>query len=54
VGNWTNVEKACDATVRVSQPIEPNPQHVALMNRQYDAYRKLYPALRDIRGDGRS
>jgi xylulokinase len=48
VGNWTSVENASDATVRVSQRIEPDAQHVALMNRQYRAYRKLYPALRDI------
>ena len=54
VGNWTSVEEACDATVRVSQRIEPDSQHAALMNRQYGAYRKLYPALRDIWRDGRS
>ena len=48
VGNWTSVEKACDATVRVSQRIEPEPRDLALMNRQYGAYRKLYLALRDI------
>jgi xylulokinase len=54
VGNWISVEKACDATVRVSQRIEPDPQHVALMNRRYDSYRKLYPALRDIWRDGGS
>jgi xylulokinase len=54
VGNWTSVEKACDATVRVSQRIEPDAHRVALMNRQYEAYRKLYPALRDIWRDGHS
>ena len=48
VGNWTGVENASDATVHVSKRIEPEPQNVALMNRQYGAYRKLYPALRDI------
>jgi xylulokinase len=48
VGAWPSVEKACDATVRVSKRIEPVPRDVALMNRQYVAYRKLYPALRDI------
>jgi xylulokinase len=54
VGNWTSVEKACDATVRVSQRIEPDPRHAALMNRQYGTYRKLYPVLRDIWRDGPS
>jgi xylulokinase len=48
VGNWTSVEKASDATVRVSQRIEPEPRDLALMNRQYGAYRKLYLALREI------
>jgi len=52
VGNWSSVEKASDATVRVSQRIEPEPENVALMNRRYEAYRKLYPALRDIWRDG--
>lgn len=48
VGNWTSVESAADASVRISQRIEPNAKHVALMNRRYGAYRKLYPALRDV------
>jgi xylulokinase len=48
VGNWTSVENAADATVHIAKRIEPEPQRVALMNRRYDAYRKLYPALRDI------
>jgi xylulokinase len=48
VGNWTSVENASDATVHVLKRIEPEPQSVTLMNRQYEAYRKLYPALRDI------
>jgi sugar (pentulose or hexulose) kinase len=48
VGNWTSVESAADATVHIAKRIEPESQKVALMNRRYDAYRKLYPALRDI------
>jgi xylulokinase len=48
VGNWTSVENAAGATVHVSERIEPETQRVALMNRRYSAYRKLYPALRDI------
>jgi xylulokinase len=51
VGNWTSVENASDATVRVSQRIEPQAKNVALMNGQYGAYRKLYPALRNISRD---
>ena len=52
VGNWTSVENAADATVHISKRIEPEPQRAALMNRRYRAYRKLYPALRDIWRDG--
>jgi xylulokinase len=48
VGNWTSVENAADATVHISERIEPEAPKVALMNRRYDAYRKLYPALRDV------
>jgi len=51
VGNWTSVENAADASVRVSQQIEPLAQNLALMNRQYREYRKLYPALREIGRD---
>jgi sugar (pentulose or hexulose) kinase len=52
VGNWTSVENAVDAAVHISKKIEPEPQRVALMNRRYGAYRKLYPALREIWRDG--
>jgi xylulokinase len=52
VGNWTSVENAVDATVHIAQRIEPEPQRVALMDRRYGAYRKLYPALREIWRDG--
>ena len=48
VGNWASVECAADATVRVAQRTEPNPRDVALMNRRYRAYRKMYPALREV------
>jgi hypothetical protein len=52
VGNWTSVENAVDASVRAQQRIEPDPRNAALMNRRHDAYRKLYPALRDVWRDG--
>jgi len=35
--------------VHVARRIEPNLKNVELMNRRYEAYRKLYPALRGIR-----
>jgi xylulokinase len=48
VGGWPTVEHACDGAVRVSTIMQPQPRNVALLNRQYGAYQKLYPALRQI------
>lgn len=50
-GVWPSVENACEAAVRVAKRVEPEKQNVALMDRQYGAFRKLYPALRDIMHD---
>jgi xylulokinase len=49
IGNWASVEAACESSVRVAKRIEPNPKSVARMNLQYLEYRKLYPALQDVR-----
>jgi xylulokinase len=48
VGAWPSVESACEAAVRVAKRIEPDKKDSAVMNRQYGAYKKMYPALRDI------
>jgi xylulokinase len=48
VGAWPSVESACEAAVRVAKSIEPDKTNAAVMNRQYGAYKKLYPALREI------
>jgi xylulokinase len=45
---WRSIEDACDASVRVDRVVIPNPKNIALMDRQYATYRKLYPALREI------
>jgi xylulokinase len=45
-GLWETVEAACDAAVRVTTTIQPVEKNLALMNRRYTEYRKLYPALR--------
>jgi xylulokinase len=50
-GVWPSVESACEAAVRVAKRVEPYRQNVALMDRQYSAFRKLYPALRGIMHD---
>ena len=48
VGLWPTVDAACDALVRGSAETLPQPEVVALMNDRYDAYRRIYPALRTI------
>jgi xylulokinase len=47
VGVWPSVESACEAAVKVAQRVEPDPARVAVMNRRYEEYRALYPALKE-------
>jgi len=47
-GLWPSVDDACDRLVRSSVAASPDPGTVALMNERYDAYRRVYPALRFI------
>jgi xylulokinase len=53
-GVWSSVDEACQRSVRVAKQIEPNPNTSALMNQQYEAYRRIYPALRAIRSNSNS
>ena len=46
VGAWESVESACDQTVRAAEVIEP--RHAVSMDKGYKAYRRMYPALREI------
>ena len=48
VGVWPSVDEACRAAVHVAKRVEANPQSVALMERQYLEFRKIYPALRSV------
>jgi xylulokinase len=48
VGVWSSVDEACDTAVRVATRVQPNSASAAVMNKQYAAYRTLYPALREI------
>src|SRR6185503_3214136 len=45
---WTSVDEACESVVRVADRVEPDPRTTALMNRTYDSFRALYPALRTL------
>jgi xylulokinase len=47
-GVWPSVEAACETAVHVAKQVEPIPKNVDRMNRCYEEYRKLYPALRNI------
>ncbi len=45
---WSSVDEACNSTVRVAHRVAPQPEAVRQMNRSYEAYRRIYPAIRSI------
>ena len=47
-GGWPSVEHACDAVVRVAKRVAPNAKDSAVMQKAYQTYRKVYPALRTL------
>jgi xylulokinase len=48
-GTWSSVDEACQQAVRVAREIQPHKVNIPVMNKQYEAYRRLYPALRSMR-----
>ncbi|MEP6850248.1 MAG: xylulokinase [Acidobacteriota bacterium] len=46
VGAWNSVEDACEKTITVDQSIGPEMESVKTLNRNYEVYKRLYPALR--------
>jgi xylulokinase len=50
IGRWPSVDAACDALVRGGAATRPRPDVVAVMNDRYDAYTRVYPAIRTING----
>lgn len=48
--SWKSVDEACDAVVRTAQESKPNPADVTTLNQAYRAYRRIYPALKQIAG----
>ena len=48
---WSGVDQACDAVVRVAARVPPDAKSTALMQRHYQTFRRLYPALRQIAGN---
>src|SRR5712664_3141043 len=47
-GVWPSVDAACHAAVRVASRVNPQPAAVATLNTSYSAYRRVYPATREI------
>ncbi|HEX8684996.1 MAG TPA: FGGY-family carbohydrate kinase, partial [Pyrinomonadaceae bacterium] len=47
-GAWGTVEEAAASTVRVRERVAPDAETARLMGERYEAFQKLYPALRDI------
>jgi len=45
---WASVDQACDAVVRVAETVKPHPANTQAMNRGYQIYRRIYPALHSI------
>ena len=45
---WSSVEEACDAIVRVAKRIPPSQKDSSTMQQAYGTYRKIYPALRNL------
>ena len=45
-GAWKTVDEACEKTIRVAETVEPNADSVEILNRNYEAYKLLYPSLR--------
>jgi xylulokinase len=53
-GCWKSVDEACDAAVRVSKVVSPTREVSAVMQRGYETYRRIYPALRSIFAENKS
>jgi xylulokinase len=47
-GGWPSVEQACDAVVRVAKRIAPIPKDSVVLQKAYQTYRKIYPALKTL------
>lgn len=48
VKTWDSVDEACSTALEVAQRLTPGPERVRAYNSAYAAYRRVYPALRDI------
>ena len=46
---WSSVDEACEQAVQVAREVAPHRANIPVMNKQYEAYQRLYPALRSMR-----
>jgi len=49
-GIWPTVDDACDTVMRTLDRVDSRPEVVELMDRHYQRYRQVYPALRSLAG----
>jgi xylulokinase len=47
-GIWPSVDEACERCVHGAEVFPPDPTGVAIMNKQYQRYVRVYPVLKDI------
>jgi xylulokinase len=48
VGCWSSVDQACESVVQTAVRVRPDPTTSQVMQRGYQTYRRIYPALRNI------
>ena len=48
-GHWTSVEEACNSVVEIAGEVQPNAESSAILDSAYGAYRRIYPALQQMR-----
>jgi len=49
-GVWDSVDNACSRVVRVAGKTKPQPDALEIMKKGYEAYRRMYGAIRSVRG----
>jgi xylulokinase len=49
-GAWSSVDAACSKSVKVAQRVIPQPAAVERLNKSYEAYRRMYPAITSVLG----
>jgi xylulokinase len=47
-GIWPSVDEACDRYVHTAEVVTPNAHNRAIMDKQYERYSRIYPALKAI------